>query len=822
MSSDPQVAATPAAADEPAAIPQTTDSSPNEDTPAATADPLASLSSPADDPVTADPPAQGEDSPADYNADIPVGDSATDPAAEEESPDEDPMGQAGTDPFGAPGSTDAGSTSTGIEALPNNGWASAATPEAWPEIPNLAAYPHALPERAVDLVEPNWLPWTSGKGLAVHEGQLFVVSREANSLVVIDRATGDIVRIVAVGERPEQVVVSPDGTAFVTVRHGRSVARITAGSNQVTQLASVGAEPYGIALSPDAETVYVTVAAENRVVALRATDLITVSNIEVPRRPRGIAVNQLGQVYVTLQYGSVLRFETAVDGALFDPAPLQLRNQNPADISVHAKTKAPKQVATRAFAAAINPGNHVVYIAHVNAKPGSVEQSNTEILNQEALTSTECETNCKQTCKNSGGYGGVTCSNSCSTSCITKTLTFPHIIRPIEVAVTSFDPTGPSAKPVEASPPVMDALTGEPMTALCDKPMDAAHHPLKSMLFVACKGTDNVLVLNTDTLDPMRSTIAEIKVGRAPTAITFSPDGATAYVRNAQSFTVSQIDLAPLFAMASVAPSQAPAPGFEFSQPNPEQKTLTQPINLVHETEVVFAIDHLDEQRKLGRRVFTFARSEGLSANGFFACETCHFEGTEDGLVWFVKDGPRQTPLLAGKLVGTEPFNWMGTAETIQQNILNTVGRMGGSGLTDEQLDAIGAFVMSDALVPPPNPHLHPEGLTESQKAGKELFFHPSLGCAECHSGNGFTDGKNWDVGTFTDLEHTIFEKFSENPLQLNTPAIRGLYYSAPYLHDGSAEDLFELLNATSATMGVTMQLTGKQRQDLVNYLLTL
>ena len=787
-----------------------------------------------------------ETDPSEHTNAVPEGESAEGGDAS------DPLGAEGvseTDTMVGPGMNEPDTEGNGVGQVPDTGWLPATQQQPWASIGNIAAYPNSLPERPVALnaEATSWQPWTSGRGIAVHNGKLFVASSEADSLVVFDAATGKVERIISVGERPEQVVVHPTtGTAYVTVRWGGAVVAIPEGSSQVTHSVAVGAEPYGIALGrgADPKVLYVSISAENRVIALTTDLLSPISNVPVPRRPRGITVNTLGDVYVATQFGGPMKMTAhPLSGALVGMSELPLRNENPADVAMHQDVKIGKTVPTRSFAADTHPVTGAVYVAHVNANPGSIEQSVTELTNQKETTSTDCVTACKQTCKNSGGYGGTVCSNSCNTNCTTEVLTFPHIIRPIEPSVTAYDPDSDNHQPVEAAAPIKDQTTGEPYTALCDKPLDIAHHPTRSLLFVTCKGTDNVLVLNSNTADPMRSTVAEIKVGAAPIAVTFSPDGQYAYVKNSQplpgqtSLTVSRVLLTAFDNMDSLSASQqAPTQGQfpKFPQVN-SGKTLTNPIGLVHGKEIAYATDPLADVQVLldpndptsltsmvtGRRAFTFSRFPGLSEKGFFACATCHPDGTEDKLVWFVKDGPRQTPMLAGKIADTEPFNWVGTAETLQQNIANTVTRMGGTGLTDAQQDSLSVFIR-DGLVPPPNPNVSPEGLTESQKAGKELFFHPALGCAECHGGKGMTDGQNWDVGTFTDLELTIHGQFNENALSLNTPSLKGLYYSAPYLHDGSALTIKDALNATSATMGVSMQLTGQMQQDLVNYLLTL
>jgi DNA-binding beta-propeller fold protein YncE len=717
--------------------------------------------------------------------------------------------------------------------IPNTGWFNSANIPNWAVPVEIADFPHNLPDRPVALNNPNYQPWTSGRSLTVHNDLVFVVNTEQNNLVVLNRLTGKIQRIIAVGNRPEQVVVAPDGTAFVTIRYGGSVARIAAGAKQVSHVAMVGVEPYGLALSPNTQTLYVTLSGEGSVVALQAKDLLAVGTIETDIHPRSIAVNPQGDVYVTQQFGGITKIlVNPMTGAPLELQEMPMRKGNPADFALHkiiGEGKAMTNIQTRGIGITVNPKTGDVYASHVQAQPGSEQVSLNNLLDLEPeiekKSETACSTACQKKCKKSGGYGGSVCSNVCNTSCVTTVTelqkSFPHLIRPLEVSVSKYSPGAIVPAPSESSPPIKDKKTGEPMTALIDKPWDINHHPTHSMAFVVGKGTDNLLVLATNSKDCMRSTIAEIKVGEAPKAISFSKDGKFAYVLNSQAFTVSEIDLTPLFNMAQVSFNQAPVPGFEFKQFN-SGNTLTHPKNFQHKRATVFGVDMLPEAAKLGRRTFTFARNPGLAFNGHFACSTCHFEGYEDNLVWFVSDGPRQTPILAGKIKGTEPFNWMGSASTLQHNFKATITRMGGDGLNQAELDSLEIFI-SDHLEPPPNPNKG-EVLTVSQQDGKELFYHPEVGCSDCHAGEALTDGKNYDVGTASKTEQAIAQKQGADakPFLLNTPSLKNLFYSAPYLHDGTASTLFDVLNITSSSMGHSATLTGQQQVDLVNYLMTL
>jgi YVTN family beta-propeller protein len=71
-------------------------------------------------------------------------------------------------------------------------------------------------------------------------------------------------------------------------------------------------------------------------------------------------------------------------------------------------------------------------------------------------------------------------------------------------------------------------------------PLNLALRPGGRELYVACEGSDSVIVVNTAT----REKIAEIPVGGNPADVTFSPDGRLAFASNRLDDTVSVIDAA--------------------------------------------------------------------------------------------------------------------------------------------------------------------------------------------------------------------------------------------------------------------------------------
>ncbi len=726
----------------------------------------------------------------------------------------------------APGSDGTPSGSHGLPAptgtLPGDGaaaplfggWTTPAAPEAW-AVQSLGAFPTELPLAPAAITPTAVHPaWTTGHRLALHGDSLLVCVPETGALVELARETGKVIRSIAVGGRPEQVVVAADGTAYVTMRQSGTVARIAPGAASVSASVPVGTEPFGLAMSIDGSHLFVSVSGDDALVLLSVPALEVLGSVPVGFRPRSVAVGLDGEVLVSNERGTATVVEAT--GA---SAPIALRTLNPGDLTIHSKLQPNiPGIANRAFGIAIHPVHGAAFFPHLVTRTGTPESESKKLNPPSAPTGSVCTP--PTFCPNPGGYGSVTCNPVCEK----VDLVFPRTRRPIEWSVSTLPKATKSMQAAMSALPILHGASGEPMTAACDKPVDAIHHPAKSLLFVVCEGTDNVMVLNTAAADPMTAVLGEIRVGAAPRAIVLTADGSTAYVANAQSFTIGRVDV-DAFANALVKTDRPSAKSDTFFPPTFAKGTTVAPVTAAMVQETAYALDPIsDASERVGRRAYTFARFSGLSANGFFTCATCHIEGADDGLTWFVVDGPRQTPMLAQRLAGTAPFNWIGTAATLPENIHNTVNRMGGAGLAPGVAEGITAYLLgANGPVAAPNKHVAATGLNATQKAGQALFFDPAVGCSTCHTGTALTDGKTWDVGTFSALELELRKKNgSTAPLALNTPSLRGLYNSAPYLHDGSAATLQDVLASTETTMGHSFMLTKAQRDQLAAYLLTL
>jgi len=192
------------------------------------------------------------------------------------------------------------------------------------------------------------------------------------------------------------------------------------------------------------------------------------------------------------------------------------------------------------------------------------------------------------------------------------------------------------------------------------------------------------------------------------------------------------------------------------------------------------------------------------NSGGFLACASCHPEGGDDGRTWsFEKLGPRRTQSFRGGFLKTAPFHWDGDMpdlRALSEAVLSK--RMSGPHLDDAQLGALAGWL--DAVPALPKPSV----TKGSVEAGAALFT--ARGCATCHAGATTTTNATVDVGTGGNFQ---------------VPSLRGVFYRAPYMHDGCTSSLADRFTAPCAggdKHGRTSGLSGAEIQDLVAYLSSL
>jgi len=263
------------------------------------------------------------------------------------------------------------------------------------------------------------------------------------------------------------------------------------------------------------------------------------------------------------------------------------------------------------------------------------------------------------------------------------------------------------------------------------------------------------------------------------------------------------------------------------------------------------ATEPLSAELLLGARLFDDSADPRLSRDGYIACAHCHLDGLDDHRTWDFTDrgeGLRNTIDLSGRMgEGHGPIHWSGNFDELEDFENDLRGAFRGTGLLSDadfaaheatlgtpkrglgaELDALAAYIRT--LPMHRSPYRRDDGsLDASAERGRALFLDPARGCTICHGGAELTDSAFVSPGT--PRLHDVGTLGTGSGMRLggplpgiDTPTLRGLFLSTPYLHDGSAPTLRAVLRDRNPDdrHGVTSDLSDAQLEDLVAYLLSL
>jgi DNA-binding beta-propeller fold protein YncE len=365
----------------------------------------------------------------------------------------------------------------------------------------------------------------------------------------------------------------------------------------------------------------------------------------------------------------------------------------------------------------------------------------------------------------------------------------------------------PAAKAEDVSSRVDIDNNIQPSAVLAD--------PHGAVVFVALMGNNRVVALDART----GQELTRADVGLAPQGLGLDPVTNRLWVEDFMGRTVTVLDADALIRNGT--------------------KTLPKVATIS-----TVGTEKLVPQVLQGKKVFYNAEDPRMSLEGYVSCAVCHLDGGHDGRTWDFTDrgeGLRNTITLKGRRgTGQGRVHWTGNFDEIQDFEHDIRGPFGGTGFMGDasfhqgtrdtplgdpkagispELDALAAYVMSLSEVGP-SPHKNQDGtLTAEGARGKAVFQRMS--CAQCHAGADFTDSaKNLlhDVGTIK----ASSGKRLNGPLPgFDTPTLKGLWDTAPYLHDGSAATLVDVMNAPDAGKhGHMDQLSSGEKSDLAAYLL--
>ncbi|MBX3185603.1 MAG: cytochrome C peroxidase [Labilithrix sp.] len=300
----------------------------------------------------------------------------------------------------------------------------------------------------------------------------------------------------------------------------------------------------------------------------------------------------------------------------------------------------------------------------------------------------------------------------------------------------------------------------------------------KAGLFVTCLGDDSVILYDANAVNPH-----EVQLGRW--AVPSGPIGLALDEARGRAIVWSQFAHA-ITTVAIGDGSDTPRP-FALSS-----------VTLSRDTRASAKVER-------GRELFHATGESRISGDGR-ACASCHPDGRDDALVWSSPNGPRQTPMLAGRLSGAAPYGWNGDAKDVSTHLVQTFKRLGGKGLTGDDKEALMAYVATLRTPPQSKPKDAAAALR-----GMAIFQSPVAECSSCHGEQGdLPDGASHDVKS---------RVAGDTKAKFDTPSLRFVGGSAPYFHDGRYKDLRTLLTKSDGKMGHTKHLSPAELSDLEAYL---
>jgi YVTN family beta-propeller protein len=351
----------------------------------------------------------------------------------------------------------------------------------------------------------------------------------------------------------------------------------------------------------------------------------------------------------------------------------------------------------------------------------------------------------------------------------------------------------------------MDTFNG---VYVVTNPWESAISPDGKRFYVIYAGTNDMNYCNVidDDYKEIERAAQPTRTGQNPRAIRVSPDGKNVFIYNAMDFSVSVYtgNMSLVKTIKTCEPAKTP----EWVR---------------------------------GKVLFNTANPP-MTSRRWIACSSCHPDGLHDARVWQQGEGLRKTTAFVG-MAHTHPLHWSADRDevqdfeyTIRSKLMQGRGLIVGSmkskiGFHKAELeertsgrstDLDAMAVYCNSLEFPLSPHIAAPGkLTPPAERGKAIFFKKEVGCATCHSGPYFTDSSLQKPFKLHDVGTGRADKSERMGTAYDTPTLLGIYRTAPYLHDGSAVTLRDVVTTQNKDdkHGKTSQLAKAEVDDLVEFL---
>lgn len=362
-----------------------------------------------------------------------------------------------------------------------------------------------------------------------------------------------------------------------------------------------------------------------------------------------------------------------------------------------------------------------------------------------------------------------------------------------------------------------------------EMPQAACMSPLGDYIFIALQGTNRIQVRDAFNMSLTMNSTGDLTGvgatdGLAPQGIVFDPSTNRIYVQNYMSRTISKMDATAII-NSNGAAANLGAPTVVTTIQNDPEKLGTTVLK--------------------GKQIFYNSGDPKMSLNGYISCAGCHLDGGSDARVFdFTNrgEGFRNTVMLQGRGNGSGMkhgnVHWSANFNEIQDFVNDIVNAFGGTGFTPgvnapmgtanggtADIDAMAAYVHSLTKVSR-SPFRKADGtLSISGAAGEAIF--KAMDCQSCHGGREFSDSTIFTLAppAVGPAVHNIGTVKPTSGKRLNgvalpgvdTPTLKGVWQTAPYLHDGSAATLEDVF--ADPAVAVHFVSSTAQRKQLAQYM---
>ena len=603
---------------------------------------------------------------------------------------------------------------------------------------------------------------------------LAVSDASAGELVVLDPKAGTTLRAVGLNGEPKGLAPSGAGKVMVAEYGAGTIAEVDTTAGSVIRRLNVGPKPTDVALTADRSKLVVPDFALNQVLILDSATGNTQATLAVAPRPFAVAVAPTGTTGGT----AVVTHLLASGDATQPDAAASVTLVDIAGGKVIANVKLPVG-STAVRGVSCSPDGKWAYVVH---QLGRINNPVTHLLR-----------------------GWVW----------TNALSIIDIANKSVYATTLLDRISEGAA----------------------NPWGVNVSPDGKTLWVSAAGAHQVLRVDLSTLQ-------QLLAGTIPSALKGSGKTPTATARSKAGFTKPLSDVwfdiaadptkrselasdlgalwgAGLLQVIRLAPAQGPR-GVAVS---PDGKQLavavyfSGQVGLVDTTsaQVTKYINvgtQPDETwARQGERIYHDASH---TLQSWLSCASCHPDARTDGLDWNMLNGIPGDPKNTHTMLyspNTPPVMSMGQRATAAVAITAGFKNIEFV-MPDHSWEiAVGSYI--NALIAEP---YNKDGAQKSASAQRGEAVFTKAACDTCHTGRYYTDLKPYDVGT-----KGLKDEPSETGQYITSP-LAELWRTAPYLHDGSAATLRDVLTTKNVgdKHGKTSALASSDIDDLVQYLLEL